>query len=452
MEARSPNPVASAQPSGVTCDVLVIGGGPAGSTVSTLLARMGHDVVLLDKDRHPRFHIGESLLPANLPLFEKLGVADEIREIGMKKWAAEFQSPWHDHRQSFEFADAWDKSMPYAYQVRRSEFDLILLRNAARAGAKVSEECRVEHVDLEASAEFSDVRARHADGRQVHYRARFIVDASGRDTFLASRLKIKHKNPKHNSVAVFAHFEGAQRHEGKSEGNISLYWFEHGWFWFIPLRDGATSVGMVSWPYFMRTRGERDLGQFLRDGIAMCPPLAERLAGARIVHDTEATGNFSYLSERTHGRNYVLLGDAFAFIDPVFSSGVMLAMQGAFDGADAIHTWLTQPAEREAALTRLDQRLRHGPTEFSWFIYRMTNPAMRDLFMGPRNVLRMKEALLSLLAGDIYGRTPIWHSLRAFKTLYYLSSLRHLPRSVRAWRRRKYNIRTHDEPEAAPRT
>lgn len=425
------------------CDVLVIGGGPAGSTAAALLARQGRHVVLLDKDAHPRFHIGESLLPANLPLFERLGVAEEIRAIGIDKWAAEFVSPWHAHGQRFLFADAWDKTMPLAYQVRRSDFDQILLRHAARCGAQVSEQCEVTAADLAGGDAPPLVTARHADGRVQQWRPRFLVDASGRDTFLASRLKIKHKNPRHNSVAVFGHFSGARRNPGRDAGNITIFWFEHGWFWFIPLLDGATSVGMVTWPYFMKTRGQRSLHQFLLDGIALAPALAERLQDAQCVHAVEATGNFSYTSERTHGPNYVLLGDAFAFIDPVFSSGVMLAMQGGFAAAETIDAWLAtaDPARRAALLAGLDKTLRHGPREFSWFIYRMTNPVMRELFMGPRNTLRVKEALLSLLAGDIYGRTPIWRRLVVFKAIYYLSSARHLPTALSAWRRRQRHLR-----------
>lgn len=426
--------------------MLVIGGGPAGSTVATLLARQGHEVVLLDKDAHPRFHIGESLLPSNLALFEKLGVAREIEAIGVKKWAAEFISPWHDRQQVFEFADAWDKTMPYAYDVRRSEFDQVLLVNAARAGATVIEQCRVTQVDLEASPDVSEVRARHADGREQAWHARFVVDASGRDTFLASKLGIKHRNPKHNSMALFAHFEGARRNSGTAEGNVLIYWFEHGWFWFIPLHDGATSIGMVTWPHFMRTREGRSLDQFLLDGIALVPPLAERLAQARMVRKAEATGNFTYLGEHTHGRNYALIGDAYAFLDPLFSPGVLLAMQGGFDAAEAVDTWLVQPERGAAALAQLDRRLRHGQTEFAWFIYRMGTPAMRDLFMAPRNLLRMKEALLSVLAGDIFGSTPIWGSVRAFKVVYYLTSLTMLPRSLRAWQRRQRNLGSVDGP------
>ena len=150
------------------CDVLVIGGGPAGSTVAPLLAEMGYQVVLLDKARHPRFHIGESLLPANLPLFERLGVADEVRAIGMQKWGAEFVSPHHDHKQAFHFAEAWDKSMPYAYQVKRAEFDTVLIRNAARKGVAVHEGCKVRAVDFLPDGGAGSCRARRrARGRMA---------------------------------------------------------------------------------------------------------------------------------------------------------------------------------------------------------------------------------------------------------------------------------------------
>ena len=426
------------------CDVLVIGGGPAGATVAPLLAERGYRVVVLDKDRHPRFHIGESLLPANLPLFERLGVADEIRAIGMHKPGAEFVSPHHAHTQTFFFADAWDKSMPHAYQVKRAEFDAVLLNNAARKGAEVRQGCRATRVEFEAGGSVS-VQSQGDDGSRQRWRARFLIDASGRDTFLANRFRIKERNPQHNSAAVYAHFRHARRHPGTNEGNISILWFDHGWFWFIPLDEDTTSVGMVTWPYHMKSRQGRSLEQFLMDNIATCAPLAERLAQAERVTPVEATGNFSYRATRSHGANYLMLGDAFAFIDPVFSSGVWLAMHSGVVGAQTVDTCLREPQKAAQALREFDRVMQHGPRHFSWFIYRMTNPIMRDFFMYPKNVLRMKEALLSVLAGDLFGSTPIWRSLLVFKGLYYAVSITQPRRAFMAWKKRRNNIRKIDD-------
>jgi flavin-dependent dehydrogenase len=430
------------------CDVLVIGGGPAGSTVSPLLAEKGHRVVLLEKAHHPRFHIGESLLPANLPLLERLGVADEVRAIGQYKPGAEFVSPHHAHKQTFEFADAWDKSMPYAYQVKRAEFDEILIRNAARKGVDVHEGCTARSVAFLADHTVR-VHAEHDDGRQTEWHAKFLVDASGRDTFLASRFKIKDRNPRHNSAAVYGHFAGAQRNGGEAEGNITIFWFDHGWFWFIPLTGGVTSVGMVTWPYHMKTRAGRSVEQFLMDNVATCTGLAERLKDAHLVAPVEATGNFSYAAQRSHGDNYLMLGDAFAFIDPVFSSGVWLAMSGGELGAQTIHTCLREPARAGAALKRFDRHMRDGPRAFSWFIYRVTNPIMRDFFMAPRNFFRVKEALLSTLAGDVYGGAPIGRAMLAFKALYYAANITQPRRAFAAWRNRRANIRPMDDAALA---
>ncbi|MBP8169128.1 MAG: tryptophan 7-halogenase [Azonexus sp.] len=427
------------------CDVLVIGGGPAGTTIAPLLVEKGYRVVLLEKARHPRFHVGESLLPANMPLFERMGIAEEVKAIGMEKWGAEFISPQHGMAQTFHFADAWDKSQPYAYQVKRAEFDDVLIRNAAKKGVEVHECCKAKAIDFLPDNSGAVIRAQHDDGREQTWKARFVVDASGRDTFLANRFQIKHRNPKHNSSAIYGHFSGAIRHEGQAEGNISIFWFEHGWFWFIPMMNDVTSIGMVTWPYFMKTRGQRSIEQFLRDGIAMCPPLAERLKMATLVNEVEATGNFSYVSERNHGANYLLLGDAYAFIDPVFSSGVLLAMNSGVIGADAIDTCLSKPAEAPAALKRFDELMKHGPKEFSWFIYRVTNPIMRDFFMYPKNIFRVKEALLSVLAGDIFGKTPIWRSIWMFKLLYYIANMIQPKRAFMGWKRRRFNIRRVDD-------
>lgn len=421
------------------CDVLVIGGGPAGSTIATLLAREGRRVVMLEKAQHPRFHIGESLLPANVALLEQLGVRAEVEAIGMPKWGVEFVSPQHAHRSFVEFGDAMDKSMPMAWQVRRSDFDTILFRNACKAGATGIEGAKVRAVDFDADG--ATVQALLDDGATRSWRARYVVDASGRDTLLSSQFGWKQRNPKHNSAALFGHFRHARRLEGKLEGNISIFWFQHGWFWFIPLADGSTSIGAVCWPQYLKTR-DKPLKDFFLDTIAMSPQLAERLQGAELVDDSVwATGNYCYTSSASSGERFLLLGDAFAFIDPVFSSGVYLAMANAFEGAKTVAACLDRPAEAAAARRAYHRHIVHGPRAFSWFIFRMTNPAMRELFMHPRNVLRVKEAVLSLLAGDIYGGSPIRVPLWLFKGIYYIGSLSSLPRTFAAWRARRRNIR-----------
>ena len=425
-----------------SCEVLVIGGGPSGSTIAALLAQRGFDVLMLEKDKHPRWHIGESLLPMNMPMFDKLGVTEEIKRIGMLKRGAEFVSPWHDAPVMIDFNDALDNTYPSAYQVRRDQFDEIMFKNAAAKGARVAEECQVTDVKFQPGAE-AIVNTLKKDGNTQRIRAKFVVDASGRDTFLSNHFKMKLRNKKHNSAAIFGHFSGVKRLEGEVEGNISLFWFDHGWFWFIPLADGNTSIGATCWPYYMKTR-KTDVTQFFLDTIAMCPALMERMKDAKLETPAIATGNFSYLSERASGENYILLGDAFAFIDPIFSSGVFLAMASSFAGADAVERCLKHPEQSAQALKEFDRAIGEGPRIFSWFIYRITTPAMRNLLMYKGTESKVKRALISILTGDVYrtDRYAFW--LFMFKVMYYAGSLFHLKSSFMAWRQRKRSVKYVD--------
>ena len=420
------------------CDVLIVGGGPGGSSAAAALAARGHRVVLLEKARHPRFHIGESLLPANLPLLERLGVAEQIRAIGLPKFGAQFHAEAPARSQRFAFADGWNKTLPVAYQVRRSEFDAILIRRAAELGATVIEECRAREVQWH--AEGVSVQAEHG-GALRSFEARYLIDASGRDTFLASRLGTKQRSRAHASCSMFAHFAGAWRDsDGTRCGDISLFWFEHGWFWFIPLADGTTSVGAVVWPQYMQSRRQA-VREFFLSTLEHCPALTARLEHAELITEVQATGSYSYQCAEACGKRYLLVGDAYSFIDPVFSSGVLFAMVGGLAAAEALEVCLSEPRRSGAALRRFARTVRRGPKSFEWFIYRMTHPAMQSLFLAPKNPLRMREALLSLLAGDIFADTPLWPSLRAFQAVFFLTALG-MPR--RSWAARARRARRLD--------
>jgi len=426
---------------GRSCDILVIGGGPAGSTVAAFLREEGWQVTLLEKDQHPRFHIGESLLPMNLEIFDRLGISDKVKEIGIIKHGAEFnhqQDP--DKRKTFFFAKAMNKQAPkHAYQVRRSEFDHLLLKNAADKGVTVHEGVKVTDVAFHED-KFVITTTKDEQGKTRLWKSSFIVDATGRDTFLSRKFRHKEKHPHHSAAAIFSHFEGVERRPGKDEGNISLYWFDHGWFWMIPLKDGQMSVGAVCYPEYLKTR-DGSLEDFFWQTMKLCPPLYARMEQATMVRKPQATGNYSYLSSQIYGTNYLLVGDAFAFVDPVFSSGVYIAMSGAERAAEAITTGLRNPEKMEQEMKDYERYVRRGIKTFSWFIYRFNSPGIRKLFMNPRNDFHIQEAIISVLAGDVYKDTPIHKPLRVFKAVYYLVFVKTLLPSWKSYRRRLRNIR-----------
>ena len=414
---------AAASEAAQRCDVLVIGGGPAGSTAATLLAERGRKVVLLEKDRHPRFHIGESLLPQNLALFERLGVLDEVARIGVFKPGAEFVSDRDGGKSvAFEFAQGIDPTYTHSFQVRRSELDELLFRNAERRGVDAREGTRVVAVELDA-ANGSRVSAIGPDGVLQTWLARFVVDASGRDTLLAGKLGTKSANKHNNTAALFAHFTGVTPLREREEGYIAIHLFDEGWFWAIPLQGGVTSIGAVSHAAFFKSRGGASLEEFFLSTIQRSESLARRMAAAELASPVTATGNYSYQARAMAGDGYILVGDAFAFIDPVFSSGVHLAMASAALGAEAVDAWLDDPRAAQAPLQRFDAAVRRSLDAFSWLIYRINTPVLRDMFLEPRNRFRMRDGLVSLLAGNTQGGLRIRLPILAFKSAYHLLKL-----------------------------
>ncbi|MGC2031296.1 MAG: NAD(P)/FAD-dependent oxidoreductase [Steroidobacteraceae bacterium] len=411
------------------CDVAVIGGGPSGSTAAALLARRGYRVIALEKARHPRFHIGESLLPMNLPIFERLGVLDKVRALGVFKPGADFEADNERGYNTYAFARAIGASPPHAFQVWRQDFDKMLYDHARECGADAREGQEVVKVEQSGPRD-TRLDVNSDDGRSYRVQARYVVDASGRDAFLSAKRKLRRRNAQHQSAAIFGHFRGAERRSGADAGNISIYSFERGWMWMIPLPDGVMSVGAVCRPDYLKQRKGRTV-DFLQATLQCSPALWRRLEHAELIgNEVRVTGNYSYDSMQMGGPGWVLVGDAFAFLDPVFSSGVYLAMSGAEQAAAVVDTALREPKRETALLRKLEKRQRTGMERFSFFIYRFNGPVMQQMFRQPRNTWQLEQGVISMLAGDLFDTPKVLWRLQLFKVMYALCGLRDL----RRWR------------------
>jgi flavin-dependent dehydrogenase len=430
-------PSAAASPRSST-DVVVLGGGPAGSTIATLLARKGWQVALLERDRHPRFHIGESLLPMNLPILDRLGLLEATARIGVLKRGADFPAANADGYGVFRFDRALNGSPPHAYQVRRDQFDEMLFRHAVAAGARGYEQATVDEVRFDTDR--VGVTAHVAKGRRLEFDARYLVDASGRQAFLGRRLGLLRKHEQHQSAAMFAHFEGVTRRPGADAGNISIVTFEHGWIWLIPLPDGLMSIGAVCWPDYLKRRHGAPV-EFLLETLRSVPDVSARMNDARLVQNLHATGNYSYRCKEIAGPRWIMVGDASGFVDPIFSTGVYLAMTGAEEAARVVDGTLRNPRCERALQQGYTRRVGRGLARLSWFIRRFTSPAMRHLFANPRNVFGIERAMISMLAGDVFDSPTVLRRLRLFKALYYCAAIGRLPASVANARRRHAQAR-----------
>ncbi len=405
----------------IACDVLVVGGGPAGSTAAALLAEQGRDVVLLEREAHPRFHIGESLLPRNLALFDRLGVLEEVRAIGVHKPGAEFISDETGRTIPFPFRHALDATYPHAWQVRRAQLDEILFRNAARRGARTMERTRVGRVHLASPGARAVVEAQGPDGA-IRFEPRYVLDATGRDALLAGALKRKRSNKQNNTAALYAHFRGMPRRTGETEGYITIHLAQDGWFWTIPLQDDVISVGFVGNQSAFKGRRGTPADLFMAR-IRQSPTLSARMGQAEPVSEVFSAANYSYRATEGHGPGYMMIGDAFGFVDPMFSTGVLMAMTGGERGAEVAHVALDDPARGAAMAARAGRDLGRAMDRVGWLIYRINDPVLRSLFFAPKNTLRMRDGIINLLAGNLQGGWRAEIPVLAFKTVYHTAHL-----------------------------
>jgi geranylgeranyl reductase family protein len=406
-------------------DAIVIGGGPSGSAAATRLAQRGHRVLLLEKEQFPRFHIGESMLPCSLPLIEQLGAMPRLKAADfLPKYAAEFVTADGLVKRRYAFRDGLVQGAPSAYEVDRSEFDQLLLDNAAEQGVDVRQGAQVIRFDLDAKPGVS-VTARLEDGSELTFQAQMLIDASGQASMLAGRLGLREMDQELKNFAVFSHYEGAARASGEEEGDISVVLVPGGWWWVIPLRNNRTSVGLVG--PSRQLRGQKPDEAYFNEQIASIPYLRERLASATRVAPVRSVSDYSYVSRKLVGDRFVLIGDAAAFIDPVFSTGVYLGLVGAFRAAEAVDAALRAGNFERSRFISYERETQKNVATYRRFVKGFYTPEFVDVLMAPSDWLSLRAAITSLLAGfgvdrfDVNWRVQVFRAIaRANKRLGFV--------------------------------
>jgi len=321
----------------IEAEVCVLGGGPAGATAAALLARQGHEVVVLEKEKFPRYHVGESLMPFCWFTFDRLGLVDQLNERGFqKKYSVQFTSTKGHVSAPFYFFQHWDHPASVTWQVERSEVDEMLLNQARQDGARVLEETRATKL-LESDGATTGVEAVGPDGEPFQVHARLTIDATGRDAMAQTKLGWRERDPKLNKVAIWTYYRHAKRDPGLDEGSTTIaYLPQKGWFWYIPMKGDKVSVGVVADRDYLFDES-RDPRTIMDREATRNAWIEDHLEGSEQYGQYWVTGEYSYRSRHCASDGLLLVGDAFAFLDPVFSSGVFLALKSGEMAADAVH-------------------------------------------------------------------------------------------------------------------
>ena len=398
-------------------DVAIIGGGPAGSTAAALLAQAGRRVILFEREKFPRFHIGESLLPFSMKAFTRLGLHEKFSRAGfIKKYGGEIIGACSENGTKFYFKDGYRSQTDHAYQVTRGDFDKVLLDHARESGAHVHEQTAVDGIDFSHDGIQLGVRS---DGSFRSVRARYLVDASGRNSVLGRQFKIKKTYDHLQKLSIFAHYEGVWRRDGIDGTLTVLVRAVDRWFWLIPVTAERTSVGMVLDSETFR-KSKVTAEDFLEQALAEQPTIAKRMTNARRVTKVYLEADFSYRSARLYGDRWLLTGDAAGFIDPIFSSGVFLAVFSGEKCADVLNEVLDRPRKAKRLFARYERSVNRAMDVYLRFVNAWYTKEFIEVFLAPRNVLGLAPAVNAVLGGNVGNSFPIRWRMWVFYFLVWL--------------------------------
>ncbi|MGB8352432.1 MAG: NAD(P)/FAD-dependent oxidoreductase [Chthoniobacteraceae bacterium] len=397
-------------------DVAIIGGGPAGSTAATFLARNGHKVIVLEKEKFPRFHIGESLLPYSMGAFERLGVREKLDARFLPKYGAEISSTCGTHIAKFYFRDGFRTPPPQAYQVTRSEFDKILLDHSAENGAEVREETSVENLVFGENE--VGITVKNA-GQTQQISARYIIDCSGRSSVIGTYFKLRQNYANLKKFSVFAHYENVARDDGSDGTFIRIIRGVSYWFWMIPLTATKMSIGIVMDIADFKAL-KKSPEAMLEESLREQPMVWNRMGNATRVTEVYSVSDYSYRNTSLYGDRWLLAGDAAGFIDPVFSTGVFLAIRSGEAAADAIGAVLKKPASRPAVFKKYQAGVNRVMDLYLRFVSNWYQPQFGDVITNPVNHLQLAPVVNAVLGGNLGSDFSIWWRMQIFYLVVFL--------------------------------
>lgn len=385
-------------------DVIVIGGGPAGSTVASILSREGRSVVLFEKERFPRHHIGESLMTDTYQTFQRMGLLEKLKSSPfVRKYSVQFANPAGKESRPFYFFEALHHEAAVTWQVTRAQFDLMLIEHAADQGADVHQETQIKRVLFDGDRAYG-VEALMKDGSLQKFEARVVVDATGQTAMLSNKFGWRVRDPKLKKAVLYSYFKGAHR-EPDLNGGATLVLRtplgSNGWFWYIPLENDITSVGVVADPeYLVKGRGQ-DLAKIFHEEIEKVESCRRRVGNAIRVDKIYSILDYSYRSMKCAGDGFILIGDAYGFLDPIYSSGVLLALKMAELAADSIHDAFRENDFSGARLGQYQGKLDKGIESMRKLVYAFYNEGF-SFSQFLQKYPEQRVNIITLLMGDVF--------------------------------------------------